>query len=148
MIKSKLNTTVIVQLLTSLTLCKPIPAHQASLPFTITPSLVKLIYIESVMPSNHFIHCHPLLLLPSIFPNIKVPTSLLFPSGGKSIGTSVSASVLPLTILGWFPLGLTDLISLLSKGVSRVFSSATVQKHQFFSAQFHYGSTLKSVHNY
>ena len=59
--------------------------------------------------------------------------SQLFASGGQTIGTS--ASVLPMNIQGWFPLGLTDLISLLSKGLSRVFSNTTVQKHQFFSAQ-------------
>ena len=53
----------------------------------------------------------------------------------QSIGTSASASVLPMNIQGWFPLRFTDLISLLSKGLSRVFSNTTVQKHQFFSAQ-------------
>ena len=56
-------------------------------------------------------------------------------SGGQSIGTSASASVLPVNIQGWFPLGLTGLISLLSKGLSRVFSSTTFLKHQFFGAQ-------------
>ena len=61
------------------------------------------------------------------------PMSRLFESGGQSIGAS--ASVLPMNIYGWFPLGLTDLISLLSKGLSRVFSSTTVWKHQFFGAQ-------------
>ena len=61
------------------------------------------------------------------------PVSLLFTSGGQSIG--VSASVLPMNILGWFPLGLIDLISLQSKGLSRVFSNTTVRKHQFFGAQ-------------
>ena len=60
---------------------------------------------------------------------------LKIPSGGQSIGASASASVLPMNIQGWFPLGLTGLISLQSKGLSRVFSSTTVQKHQFFSAQ-------------
>ena len=72
--------------------------------------------IESVMPSNNLILCHPLLLLPSIFPSIRVlfPMSRLFPSGGQSIGTSASASVLPMNIKGWFLLGLTGLISLLS----------------------------------
>ena len=55
--------------------------------------------------------------------------------GGQSIGASASASVLPMNIQGWFPLGLTDLISLQSKGLSRVFSNTTVQRHQFFSAQ-------------
>ena len=63
------------------------------------------------------------------------PVSQFFPSGGQSIGTSTSASVLPMNIQDWFPLGLTDLISLLSKGLSRVFYSTTIQKHQFFSIQ-------------
>ena len=62
--------------------------------------------------------------------------SWLFASGGQSIGASVSASVLPMNIQGWSPLGLTGWISLVSKRLSRVFSSTTVQKHQFFSAQF------------
>ena len=62
------------------------------------------------------------------------PMSWLFTSGGQSIGASVSASDLPKSIKGWFPLGLTDLISLLSKGLSRAFSSTTVRKHQFFGA--------------
>ena len=61
--------------------------------------------------------------------------SQLFTSGGQSTGASASASVLPMNIQGWLPLGLTDLMSLLSKGLSRVFSSTTVQKHQFFDAQ-------------
>ena len=59
-----------------------------------------------------------------------------FASGGQSIIASVSASVLPMNIQGWSPLGLTGWISLLFKGLSRVFSNTTVQKHQFFSAQF------------
>ena len=60
--------------------------------------------------------------------------SQLFASGGQSIGASVSASVLPMNIKDWFPLGWTGLISLKSKGLSRVFSNTTVQKHHFFSA--------------
>ena len=63
------------------------------------------------------------------------PTSQLFASGGQSIGASASASVLPMNIQGWFPLGVIGLISLQSKGLSRVFSNSTVQKHQFFSTQ-------------
>ena len=63
------------------------------------------------------------------------PMSQFFASGGQSIGVSASASVLPMNIQDWFPLGLTDWISLLSKGLSRVFSSTTVPKHQFFSTQ-------------
>ena len=61
--------------------------------------------------------------------------SLLFASGGQSIGASASASVLPMYIQDWFPLGLTGLFSLQSKRLSRVFSNATVQKHQFFAPQ-------------
>ena len=91
--------------------------------------------IELVMLSNHLILCRP-LLLPSTFPSIRgFPMSQLFESGGQSIRASASASVLPMNIQGWFPLGVTGLISLLSKGLSRVFSSTTVQKHQFFSAK-------------
>ena len=63
------------------------------------------------------------------------PRSQFFVSGGQSIGVSASASVLPKNIQDWFPLGLTGLISLQSKGLSRVFSSTTIQKHQFFGAQ-------------
>ena len=66
------------------------------------------------------------------------PVSWLFTSGGQSIGTSALASVLPMNIQGWFPLGLIGLISLLSKGLSRVFSSTTFWKHQFFGASGHY----------
>ena len=61
--------------------------------------------------------------------------SWLFASGGRNIGASASTSVLPMNIQGWFSLGLTDLISLLSNGLLGVFSSTTVQKHQFFSTQ-------------
>ena len=84
-------------------------------------------HIESVMPSNRLI-CHPLCL--QSFPESgSFPVSQFFTSGGQSI--EASASVLPLNILDWFPLGLTGLITLLSKGLSRVFSSTTVQKHQW-----------------
>ena len=64
------------------------------------------------------------------------PVSSLFTSGGQSIGVSASATVFPMIIQGWFPLWLTGLISLQSKGLSRVFSNTTFQKHQFFGAQF------------
>ena len=88
------------------------------LSFTISQSLLKLMSPELVMPSNHLILCHPCLLLPSIFPaSGSFPLSWLFTSGGQSIrsfGFSIS------------PLGLSGLISLLSKGLSRVFSSTTV----------------------
>ena len=84
----------------------------------------------------HLILCCPLLLLSSIFPSIRVfSVSQLFTSGDQSIGASTSVSVLPMNIQGWFPLGLTSLISLLPKGLSRVFSSTTIWKHQFFGVQ-------------
>ena len=93
--------------------------------FSITNSwsLLKLMSIESVMPSNHLILFHPLLLLPSIFPELgSFPMSQFFALSGQSIGASASASVLSMNIQDWFPLGLTGLISLQSKGLSRVFS--------------------------
>ena len=102
----------------------------------ISQSLLKLMSIESVIPSNHLILCCPLLLLPQSFPaSGSFPMSQFFTSGGQSIKASASASVLPMNIQDWFPLGLTGLISLQSKGLSRVFSSSTIQKHQFFRAQ-------------
>ena len=104
-------------------------AGQASLSIVDYWSLLKLMSIESVMPSNHLILCCPLLLLPSIF-----SASESFP-GGQSIGVSTLASVLPMYIQDWFPLQWTGWISLQSKGHSRVFSNTTVQKHQFFGAQ-------------
>ena len=109
-------------------------ACQACLSFTISWSLLKLMSNELVMPSNHLILCCPLLLPPSICPSIRVFSneSVLW-SGGQSIGAS--ASVLPMNIQDWFPLGLIGWISLQSKGLSRVFSNTKVWKHQFFSAQ-------------
>ena len=99
-------------------------------------SLLKLMSIESVMPSSHLILCHPLLLPPQSFPaSGSFLMSQLFASGCQRTGVSASASVLPVNIQDWFPLGWTGWISLQSKGLSRVFSNTTVQKHQFFSAQ-------------
>ena len=112
-------------------------ACQASLSFIISQSWLKLMSIELVMTSNHLILCHPLILLPSIFLSIRVffnesALHIRWPN----IGTSASASVLPMNILGLSHLRKTDLIliSLLSED-SRVFSNITVQRHQFFSAQ-------------
>ena len=88
---------------------------------------------DAIQPS------HPLsslLLLPSVFPNSRVfQTSQLFTSGGQSIGVSATASVLPMNIQDWFPLAWTGWICLQSNGLSRVFFSTTVQKHQFFVTQ-------------
>ena len=109
---------------------------QASLSITNSQSLLKLMSIESVMPSNYLILCHPLLLLPSIFPRIRVfSNESVLCIRWPSIGVSASTSVLPMNIHDLFPLGWTGLISLQSKGLSRVFSNTTVQKHQFFGTQ-------------
>ena len=110
--------------------------HQGSLSSTIFQSLLKIMSIQSVMPSNHLVLCHPLSSCLQSFPAFgSFLMSWLFASGGQSIGASASASVLPMDIPGWFPLGLTGLISFLSKGLSRVLSRITVQRHQFFGAQ-------------
>ena len=118
-----------VQSLSHVRLCDPMDCIMPGF-----PNLLKLMSIELVMPSNHLILCRP-ILLPSVFPSITVffKESVLHISG-QSIGVLASASVLPMNIPGWFPLGLTDLISLQSKGLSRVFSSTTVEKHQFLGA--------------
>ena len=108
-------------------------AWQASLSFTISHSLLKFMPIESVMPSNHLVLCYPLLLLPSIFPNITVFSNELafcirWPkdwSFSFSISSSNELSGLISLRIDWFD-------HLLSKGLSRVFSSTTVWKHQFF----------------
>ena len=92
--------------------------------------------IQSVMPSNHLILCRPLLLLPSIFPNVRsFLMSQYFALCSQSIGASAWTSVLPMNIQDWFPLGLISLTSLQSKRLSSVFSNTTVEKHQFFSIQ-------------
>ena len=111
-------------------------ACQAFLSTTVSLSLLKLMSCESVIPSNHLILCHPVSSCPKFFSASRFfPMSRLFASGGQSIWASVSASVLPMNIQGWCPLGLTYLISLQSKGLSKVFSSTIVQKHQFFGTQ-------------
>ena len=111
-------------------------ARQASLSITSSWSLLRLMSIESVMPSNHSSSVVPFSSHLQSFPaSGSFPMSQFFASGGQSIGVSASASVLPMNIQGWFPLGWTGGISLQSKGLSRVFSNTTVQKHQFFGAQ-------------
>ena len=118
-------------------LCDPwTAACQASLSITNSWSLLKLMSIESVMPSNHLILCFPFSShLPSFPASGFFQMSQFLTSGGQSIGVSASASVLPMNIQDWFPLECTGWISLQSKGLSRVFSNTTVQKHQFFGAQ-------------
>ena len=109
-------------------------AYQATLSITNSWSLLKLMSIESVMPSSHLILCHPFLLLPSNFPSIRVFFKWVS-SLHQMAKTLASASVLLVNIQDWFPLGWTGWISLQSKGLSRVSSNTTVQKHQFFSGQ-------------
>ena len=111
-------------------------ARQASMSITNSRSLLKLMSIESMMPSNHLILCHSLLLPRSIFPSNRVFSneSVLWIRWPKYWNLA-SASVLPMNIQDWFPLGWTGLISLQCKGLWRVFSNTTVQKHQFFGTQ-------------
>ena len=117
-------------------------AYQASLSITNSWSLLKLMSINW--------WCHPTIssshhLLPVPFSSclqycpasgsFLISQKWVFSSGGQIIGVSASASVLPMNIQDWFPLGLTGWISLQSKGLERVFSNTTVQKHQFFGIQ-------------
>ena len=111
-------------------------ARQAFLSFTVFGSLLKLMSIESVMLYSHLILCHPLLLLPSVFSITRVFSSeLAVPIRGQSFGASALASVLPKNIQDQFPFGMTGLISLQSKGLTRVFCNTTFQMHQFFGTQ-------------
>ena len=109
---------------------------QASLSITNYQSLLKLMSIELVVPSNHLILCRPLLL--QSFPASEpFSVSQFFASGGRSIGVSASASVLPMNIKDWFPLGLTGLIALQSKGLLQHHSSKALilRRSAFFIAQ-------------
>ena len=109
----------------------------------------KIMSIESVMLSIHIILCSPLLLSPSVFPSIRVfSNESALQASGQSIRVLTSATVLTMNSQGWFPLGLTGLISLQSKGLSSVFSSTIICKHEFFGAQPFYGPTLTSIHDY
>ena len=109
-------------------------ARQASLSITSSQSLLKLMSIESVMPSNHLILCHPLLLLPSVFPSIKVfSNQSVLHIRWPEYWSMNEWIFITMNIQDWFPLGLTGWISWQFKGLSRVFSNTTVQKHQFFS---------------
>ena len=149
------------------------PACQASLSFTISLNVFKLMSIESVMPASHLIlccsfllcsnscpsswwchlilHC-PFLFLPSIFPRIRVFSNesvffFFFASGGQSIGVSVSALVLPINIQNWFSLGLTGFI-LQSKGLSRVFSNKQHSSKASILWHSAFFEALTSIHDY
>ena len=111
-------------------------ARRASLSITNSWSVIKLMSIELVMPSNHPSSVVPFSSYLQSFPTTgSFQMSQFFASAGQSTGVSASASVLPLNTQNWSPLGWTVWTSLQSKGLSRVFSNTTVQKHQFFGAQ-------------
>ena len=133
------NTTVSVQSFSRVRLFETpwTAACQASLSITNSQSLLKLMSIEWVMPSNHLILCRRLVILPSIFPSIRVLSneSVLCIRWPKYWNFSFRISPSSNEYSGLMPLELTRLISLQSKGLSRVFSNTTVQKHQFIGAQ-------------
>ena len=111
-------------------------ARRASLTITNSWSSPKLMSVESVLPSNHLILCRPLLLLPSTFPSFRIFSNesalrIRWPKYWSFSFSISPSSEHP----GLIPLGWTGWISLQSKGLSRIFSNTTVQKHQFFGAQ-------------
>ena len=125
------------------------PARQAFLSITNSQSLLKLMSIELVMPSSHLILCHPRLLLPSIFPSISVFSNETVLCIRWPKCWSFSFSICPSNeYSGLIPLGWTGLISLQSKGLSRVFSNNTVQSINSSGLSFLYSPTLTSIHDH
>ena len=118
-------------------------ACQTSLSFTISQSLLKLMFVESVMPSNHLILCRPLSCSQSFPPSGSFPTSQFFASGGWSIGASASASVLSMKIQSQYPLGLTGLVSLLYSKVLFLHPSSSYMV--IFTLEIHWAIYLWSV---
>ena len=127
----KYSFVVVVQSLTCVQLCNPMNCSMPdSSVYDYLPEFFKFMSIESVMLSNKHVLCHPLLLCPQYSPiSTAFPVTRLCTSDGQMIGALASATVLPTNIQGWFPLGLSTLISLHSKELSRVFSSTTIWKH-------------------
>ena len=120
------------------TLCDAMDCSTPCLSITNSQSLLKLMSLESVMPSNHLILCHPLSSCLQSFPaSGSFAMSQFFASGGQSTGASASASVLPMNIQDWFPLGFTSLISLQSKSLLQHHSSkaSILQCSAFFMVQ-------------
>ena len=123
-----------------------IAAHQASLSITSSRSSLRLTSIKSVMPSSHLILCRPLSSCPLSLPaSESFPMSQLFAWVGQSTGASALTSFLPKKSQGWSS-EWTGWISLQSKGLSRVFSNTTVQKHQFFGAKPSSQSNSKGIY--
>ena len=123
-------------------------ACQASMSITNSQSLLRLMSIESVMPSNHLILCRPLLLLPSVFPSIRVFSNQSFTSGGQSIGVSAWTSVLPMNTQDWSPLGWTGWSPCSPRDSQE--SSPTPQFKSINSLvlSFLYSPTFTSIHDY
>ena len=128
-----------------LTLCDPMDYSMPGFP--VLYYLLEFAQTHVHLVGNAIQPCHP-LLLPSLFPSIRIfSASWLFTSGGQSIGASALASVLPMNIQGWFPLGLTGLI-FQSKGLSRVFSNTTVWKHKLYKYVNYVNCFSKFLYHY
>ena len=122
-----------------LTLCDPVDFSMPGMPCPLSQWCHSTI-LSSIVPFSFHLQSFPA--------SGSFQMSQLFASGGQSIGVSTSTSVLPMNIQDWFPLGWTGWISLQSKGLSRVFSNTTIQKHQFFGLSFLYSPTLTSTHDH
>ena len=121
-------------------------ACQASLSITNSQCLIKLMSIELVMPSKHFILCHPLLLPPSIFPSIRVfSMSQFFTTGGQSIGVSTLASVLPMNIQDWFPFWIDWLDLLAAQGTLKSLLQHHSSKTSILQCSAFFSPTLTSI---
>ena len=142
---------VVVQLLVCVSdLCDPMDCSTPGFSvLTISRSLLKLMSIDSLMPSKNLILCCPVLLLPSIFSSIRIfSTKSTLHIKWPKYGASALASVLPLNIQDRFPLGLAGLISLQSRGILRVFSSTTIKSITSLALSLLCGPALTSVHDY
>ena len=112
-------------------------------------SLLKLMSIESVIHPTILSSVAPFSSCPQSFPvSGSFPMNRLFASGGQSIGASASISVFPMIIQSWFPLGLTGLMSLQAKGLSRVFSNTTIWKHHYLALSLLHGPAITFIHDY
>ena len=122
-------------------------ACQASLSITNSQSWLKLMSIKMVMPSNHLIFCRPHLLLPSIIPSNRAFPSQFFASGGLNIGVSASASVLPMNIQNWFPLGWTGWTPCSPRDSKESSPTAQFKSISSLALSFLYSPTLTSMHD-
>ena len=142
---------VVVQLLVCVSdLCDPMDCSTPGFSvLSISRSLLKLMSIDSLMPSKNLILCCPVLLLPSIFSSIRIfSTKSTLHIKWPKYGASALASVLPMNIQDRFPLGLAGLISLQSRGILRVFSSTTIKSITSLALSLLCGPALTSVHDY